>query len=70
MLSEDTVNNVVKSLTLDKGSAGEIPVDIRKNSEFRFSELTKCICINKAFNENKFSDTLKLSDIVPVSKKS
>ena len=38
-----------------------------KNSEFCFSELTKCI--NKAFNENKFPDTLKLSDIVPVFKK-
>ena len=38
-----------------------------KNSEFCFSELTKCI--NKAFNENKFQDTLKLSDIVPVFKK-
>ena len=34
---------------------------------FCFSELTKCI--NKAFNENKFPDTLKLSDIVPVFKK-
>ena len=38
-----------------------------KNSEFCFSELTKCI--NKAFNENKFPDTLKLFDIVPVFKK-
>ena len=38
-----------------------------KNSEFCFSELTKCI--NKAFNENKFPDTLKFSDIVPVFKK-
>ena len=42
-------------------------VDVLKNSEFCFSELTKCI--NKAFNENKFPDTLKLSDIVPVFKK-
>ena len=38
-----------------------------KKLEFCFSELTKCV--NKAFNENKFPDTLKLSDIVPVSKK-
>ena len=38
-----------------------------KNSEFCFSELTKCI--NKTFNENKFPDTLKLSNIVPVFKK-
>ena len=42
-------------------------VDVLKNSEFCFSELTKCI--NEAFNENKFPDTLKLSDIVPVFKK-
>ena len=40
---------------------------ILKNSEFCFSELTKCI--NKAFSENKFPDTLKLSNIVPVFKK-
>ena len=66
-LSEDTVKNVVKSLASDKASAGEIPVEILENSEFCFSELTKCI--NKAFNENKFPDTLKLSDIVPIFKK-
>ena len=66
-VSEDTVKNVVKRLPSDKASAGEIPVDILKNSDFCFSELTKCI--NKAFNENKFPDTLKLSDIVPVFKK-
>ena len=57
----------MKNLPSDKATAGEIPVDILKNSEFCFSELTKCI--NKAFNENKFPDTLKLSDIVPVFKK-
>ena len=64
---EDTVKNVLKNLPLDKATAGEIPVDIFKNSEFCFSELTKCT--NKTFNENKFPDTLKLSDIVPVFKK-
>ena len=64
---EDTEKNVLKNLPLDKATAGEIPVDIFKNSEFCFSELTKCI--NKTFNENKFPDTLKLSDIVPVFKK-
>ena len=57
----------MKNVPSDKATAGEIPVDILKNSEFCFSELTKCI--NKAFNENKFPDTLKLSDIVPVFKK-
>ena len=57
----------MKNLPSEKATAGEIPVDILKNSEFCFSELTKCI--NKAFNENRFPDTLKLSDIVPVFKK-
>ena len=57
----------MKNLPSDKATAGEIPVDILKNSEFCFSELTKFI--NKAFNENKCPDTLKLSDIVPVFKK-
>ena len=66
-VSEDTVKNVVKNLPSDKAASGEIPVDILKDSEFCFSELAKCI--NKAFNENKFLDTLKLSDIVPVFKK-
>ena len=46
----------------DKATAAEIPVDILKNSEFCFNELTRCI--NDAFNKNKFPDTLKLSDTV------
>ena len=66
-ICEDTVKNVVKNLPSNKATAGEIPVDILKNSEFCLSELTKCI--NKAFNENKFPDTLKFSDTVPVFKK-
>ena len=57
----------MKSLPSDKASFREIPVDILKNSEFSFIELTKCI--NKVFNENKFPDTLKLSNIVPIFKK-
>ena len=57
----------MKNLPSDKVTAGKIPVDMSKNSEFCFSELTKCV--NKAFEENKFPDTLKLSNIVPVFKK-
>ena len=56
----------MKNLPSDKATVGEILVDILKNSEFCFSELK---CINKAFNENKIPDTLKLSDIVSVFKK-
>ena len=66
-VSKDTVKNFVNNLPSGKAAAVEIPVDILKNSEFCFSELTKCI--NKAFNENKFPDTQKPSDIVPVFKK-
>ena len=62
-----SIRNVVKNLPSDKATAGEIPVDRLKNSGFCFRELTKCF--NKAFDENKFPDTLKLSDIVPVFKK-
>ena len=65
-VSEDTVKNVVKNIPSDKATAGEIPVDILKISEFCFDKLTKLI---EAFNENKFPDTVKLSDIVPVFKK-
>ena len=57
----------MKNLPSKKATAGEIPVDISKNSEFCFSDLTKCI--SKSFNENTFPDTLKLSNIVPVFKK-
>ena len=54
-VSEYTVKNVVKNLPSGIASARETPVEMLKNSEFYFSELTKCI--NKAFNENKFPDT-------------
>ena len=52
----------MKNLPSDKATAKEISVDIMKNSQFRISELTKCA--NKAFKENKFIHTLKLSDIL------
>ena len=57
----------MKNLPSDKAAASEIPVYIFKNSKYCFSELKKSI--NKAFKENKFPDTLKLSDIVPAFKK-
>ena len=58
-VSEDTAKNFVENIPSNKATACEIPIDILKNSEFCFSELTKCII--KAFNENKFPDTLKFS---------
>ena len=48
-------------------SAGEIPIKILKESTFCFPELTNCI--NESLTNNKFPDTLKLSDITPVFKK-
>ena len=46
-------------------SAGEVPIKILKESTFCFPELTNCI--NQSLTINKFPDTLKLSDITPVS---
>ena len=48
-------------------SAGEIPIKILKESTLCFPELTNCI--NESLTNNKFPDTLKLSDITPVFKK-
>ena len=61
--SEAIVRKVVKSLFSDKATAGEIPVNVLKNSE----NLTNCI--NEAIRNNNFPDSLKLSDITPVFKK-
>ena len=63
-VSEATVRKVVKSLPSDKATAGEIPINVLKNC---FFDLTNCI--NKAIRNNKFPDSLKLSDITPVFKK-
>ena len=57
----------MKSLPSDKATAGDIPVNILKNSENCFFYLTNCI--NEAIRNNKFPDSLKLSDITPVYKK-
>ena len=48
-------------------SAEEIPIKILKESTFCFPELTNCI--NESLTNNKFPDTLKLSDITPIYKK-
>ena len=65
-VSKATVRKVVKSLPSDKAAAGEIPVNVLKNCENCFFDLTNCI--NKAIRNNKFPDSLKLSDITPVFK--
>ena len=60
--SEAIVRKVEKSLLSDKATAGEIRVNVLKNSE----NLTNCI--NEAIRNNNFPDSLKLSDITPVFK--
>ena len=64
-VSEASVRKVVKSLPSDMATAGEIPVNILKNSEICFFDLT----VSKAIRNNKFPDSLKLSDITPVCEK-
>ena len=57
----------MKNLPSDKVFAVEVPIKILKDSKFCFPELTNCI--NESLTNNKFPDTLKLSDITPVFKK-
>ena len=57
----------MKSLPSDKATAEEIPVTVLKNSENCFFDLTNCI--NEAIRNNKFPDSLNLSDVTRVFKK-
>ena len=57
----------MKSLPSDKAAAGEIPINVLKNCENCFFDLTNCI--KEAIRNNKFPDSLKLSDITSVFKK-
>ena len=66
-VSEATVRKVVKNFPSDKVPAGEIPIKNLKESTSCFPELANCI--NESLTNNKFPDTLKLSDITPVFKK-
>ena len=54
-LSEATVRKVVKSLPSDIATAGEILVNVLKNSENWFFDLTNGI--NEAIRNNKFPDS-------------
>ena len=57
----------MKNVFSDKVSAGEIPIEILKESTFCFPELTNCT--NESLTDNRFPDTSKLSEITPVFKK-
>ena len=57
----------MKNFPFDKDTAGEIPINVLKSSDFCFSKLPKCI--NETFTNKHYPDTLKHSDITPVYKK-
>ena len=57
----------MRNIPSDKVSAVEIPIKILKESAFCFPELKNCI--DESLTNNKFPDTLKLSDITPVHNK-
>ena len=42
-VSEATVRKAVKNFFSEKGTAGEIPINVLKCQDFCFSELTRCI---------------------------
>ena len=56
----------MKNLLSNKAFASEVPIKILKESTFGFPKLTNCI--NECLINNKFPDTLKLSDLTPVFK--
>ena len=66
-VSEATVKNVVKSLPSDQATTGEIPVNVVTNCENCSFDLANYI--NEAIRNNKFPDSLNISDITPVFKK-
>ena len=57
----------MKNLPSDKATPGDIPVNVLQNSEICFFDLTNCI--NEDIIDNKFPDSIELSDITPVYKK-
>ena len=65
-VSVHTVKEVIEGLHSNKGTAGEIPIKILKESGFTFEYLTSCV--NEAISSGKIPDCLKLSNIMPVHK--
>ena len=66
-VSEATVRKVVKNSPSGKVSADEIPIKILKELKFCSPELINFI--KESLTNNKFPDTLKLSDTTPIFKK-
>ena len=65
-VSVHTVKEVIEGLHSNKGTAGEIPIKILKESGFTFEYLTSYV--NEVILFGKFPDFLKLSNIVPQKK--
>ena len=63
-VSEEFVKYIVNDLSSNKAASEEIPLKILKECDFSFTN-----CINETIKSNKFLDSLKLSNIVPVHKK-
>ena len=66
-VSEEFVRDIVNDLSSNKVAGGECPLKTLKECDFFFHFLTNCV--NEAIKNNKFPDSLKLSNIVPVHKK-
>ena len=57
----------VKAWSTNKATAREIPIKIQKESGFTFAYVT--CCINEAIWSGKLQDFLKLSNLVPVTRR-
>ena len=65
-VSVDDIKTIFRNIPTNKDSAGEIPLQILKNANFSFEELTSCV--KYAVMKDKFSGCLKLADVTPVPK--
>ena len=66
-VSEEFVKDIVNDLSSNKVAGGEILLKVLKECDFSFHFFTNCV--NQIIKSNKFLDSLKLSNIVPVHKK-
>ena len=64
IVSRASTKNIVIYLLFCKATAAKIPINVLKSIKFCFLNLIKCI--NDAFENKNYPDTLKLSDITLV----
>ena len=62
------VENIIKNMSSNKASGGEIRLNILKQSRFTYKMLTDCIH-DVLVGEDIFPDSLEFGDITPVQKK-